>query len=132
MSDSLTAQQIHDVLALDADDRYDYLVAEVASQGRIWSLRSDRGWVMVSTDQEECLPVWPTAEFAKPWINRDWSDCEPVAIELHDWVKRWLPGMQGDGIAIAVFPGNDEDGMVVDPEELRASLLKAMEGGNGA
>lgn len=128
MSRTLSSQQIHDVLALDADDRYDYLVAEVASQGKIWSLRSDRGWVMVSTDQEECLPVWPSEDFARPWINRDWSDCEPVAIELDDWVKRWLPGMQGDGIAIAVFPGTGEDGMVVDPEELRASLIQAMEG----
>lgn len=128
MSRILSSQQVNDVLALDADDRYDYLVAEVVSQGKIWSLRSDRGWVMVSTDQEECLPVWPSEDFARPWINRDWSDCEPVAIELDDWVKRWLPGMQGDGIAIAVFPGTGEDGMVVDPEELRASLIQAMEG----
>lgn len=126
MSNALTAQQIQDILALDADSRYEYLVDAVVKAGKIWSLHSDKGWVMVSTDQEECLPVWPGADFAQPWINHDWSDCKPVAINLDDWLKRWLPGMQGDGIAIAVFPGSDEDGMVVDPEELRASLLQAL------
>lgn len=126
MSHALTSQQFQDVLAMDADDRYEYLVTQVANQGQIWSLRSDRGWVMVSTDEEECLPVWPSAEFAKPWINQDWSDCEPVAIDLDAWIKRWLPGMQKDGIALAVFPGTDENGMVVEPDELRDSLSHAL------
>ncbi|MAL97787.1 DUF2750 domain-containing protein [Hydrocarboniclastica marina] len=129
MSNSLSPKEINDVLALDADDRYDYLVAQVVQQKKIWSLHSERGWVMVSTDQEECLPIWPDEAFATPWITEDWSDCKPVAIKLEDWIKRWLPGMQGDGIAIAVFPGNGEDGMVVDPEELRASLVEAMTAG---
>lgn len=128
MSDSPAPNEIDDVLALDADDRYDYLVDRAVKQHKIWSLHSERGWVMVSTDQEECLPVWPDAAFAEFWITDDWSDCKPVAIDLEEWIKRWLPGMQGDGIAIAVFPGDGEDGMVVDPEELRASLVQAMAG----
>lgn len=119
---------LHDIpsnqslLQRSADERYQFFLETVVRTGEVWSLRSRKGWVMMSSDAEECLPVWPTAELASDWIEDDWSDCSPVSIPLGRWLDRWLPGMRRDGIALAVFPNMDEEGMVVGPEVLRDDL----------
>ena len=124
MSETLSQQQRDAVLGLSADKRYDYFVGKVVETGQVWSLRSDKGWVMVSTDGAQCLPVWPHPDFARDWATGDWADCQPVSIDLKAWTERWLPGMQEDEIAVAVFPSADEQGVVVEPEELLDSMVR--------
>ena len=127
MSFELTEQQFRYVSHLTADQRYDYFVSTVSDWQQVWSLHGKGGWVVVSsTDGEECFPVWPHPDYAAAWATGDWADCRPEAIPLDVWLERWTPGMEQDGTLLAVFPNEEEEGVVVSPGELRDSLLEEL------
>lgn len=109
------------------DKRYQYFLEQVVQNGHIWSLDSEEGWVVLSTDDdEECLPIWSHQELAASWATDDWSDCSPQAIALDLWLSRWTPGMIEDDSLLAVFPVEDGEGTVVSPQELKAALEAEM------
>lgn len=119
----LNAADLKKANQLSADQRYEFFIEHAVRSGFIWSLESEEGWVVLSTDDdEECLPIWSHKELAAAWAIDDWSDCTPQAIALDLWLERWTPGMIEDGSLLAVFPRDDEEGAVVGPKELRASL----------
>lgn len=126
MSDDLSPQQFKAVMAMSGRERYQYFVQQVVANGHVWSLANHEGWVALSADGHDCVPVWPSAEFAASWATGDWSDCEPRAVTLDVWLQRWVPGMEQDGSLVAVFPNLREEGVVVSPAEVQASLLAEM------
>lgn len=127
MTTPLDKSQFEATLELDAHQRYDHFVKEVARTDQIWSLKGVGGWVSLSSDGEDCFPIWPHADFAAAWATGDWADCAPQEIPLDAWIDRWTPGLEGDGSLVAVFPVTDEEGVVVTPGELLQSILAELE-----
>ncbi|MGE0079858.1 MAG: DUF2750 domain-containing protein [Thiohalomonadaceae bacterium] len=126
MTDTLTDSEALVADIMSADARYDYAVEKIAERGLVWSLKSEQGWVVMTTpDGEECLPVWPHRDFAARWANGEWADCTPEAIPLDAWMTRWTPGLEQDGTLLAVFPHSDEEGTVVTPGEFLDALEQA-------
>ncbi|MHA7880529.1 MAG: DUF2750 domain-containing protein [Saccharospirillum sp.] len=123
MTHTLSDQERAELELCSADERYEFALTHALDTQQVWSLRDSEGGVLMSTDDEECMPVWPDEAFARTWLSDDWADCEPFAISLDAWLQRWLPGMQTDGINVVVFPGADEDGLVLRPKTLREALL---------
>ncbi len=107
---------------MDAEKRMQYLVEQVRNHGVIWILTDQHGAVMLNTDDEDGVPVWPAKEFAEQWATGEWSDCEPMAISLNDWRSRWTPGLEDDELSVVVFPLEGEEGLVLYPEELDEAL----------
>jgi len=56
----------------------------------------------------------PNKEFAEAWATGDWAECKAESISLNKWHSRW--------IAVVIFPNQDEDGLVVFPDELDFEL----------
>jgi hypothetical protein len=77
---------------------------------------------MLNTEDEDCTPVWPSEVFAQAWATGDWSDCEPKAIDLNTWHSRWTQGLEDDDVAIAVFPSENEEGLVISAQEFDFEL----------
>lgn len=129
MSYQLTDQEYAAIIEAPAEERFDYFVAKAVEGDAVWSLRSDAGWVaMSSEDGEECLPVWPHPDFAAEWATGDWADCKPAAIPLDTWLERWSSGLAKDKTLVAVFPNETEEGMVVEPGTLRQALEMELAG----
>ncbi len=130
MTYKLNDKQFESIQKLADHERYDYFLKKVADWEEIWSLHSPEGWVeLSSSDGEECLPVWPHPDFAKAWAVDDWSDCQPKAITLEVWLERWTPGLERDNTMLAVFPVDEEEGLVVTPSELQEAILGELEQG---
>lgn len=127
MAYKLTKEQFDNVMRLSADARYDYFVKKVADWGEIWSLADADGWVSLSADGEECFPVWPHPDYAASYAIEDWSNCKPKMITLDVWMDRWIAGLERDNTMVAIFPNEDEEGVVVSPAEIRDSLLDELE-----
>ncbi|AJR05410.1 DUF2750 domain-containing protein [Photobacterium gaetbulicola] len=131
MSTPLEPSQIEQIQAYDAEQRYKYLVKEVVSNREIWILTDEHGCVMLNTDDEDCVPVWPNKEFAESWATGEWENCKAEAISLNKWHSRWTYGLEDDELAIVIFPNQDEDGLVVFPDELDFELKQqAKKSGN--
>lgn len=122
MSFTLTAAERDKTLALSNYQRYQYFIDMVSEQGEIWSLANDEGWVTLSAEGDNCLPIWPHADYAAQWATGDWSDCSPKSVTLETWLKRWTKGLKNDETLLVVFPNLEEEALLVDPEELDEDL----------
>ena len=125
MSAPLDKQQIQKIQAYNAQSRSNYFMKEVLKNKQVWLLVDEHGCVMLNTEEEDCVPVWPNKEFAETWATEEWSHCTAEAISLAKWQSRWTPGLEEDELAIVVFPDQNNEGLVLFPDELEFELQQA-------
>ena len=116
-------QEFESVVALPANQRYDYFIKRAASHGELWGLRGDGGWVVSADDEgDQYFPVWPHERFAAACAEGPWAGEEPVPVDIDEWVEAWLPNLERDGMRVAVFQTPDDKGVGVAPERLKSDL----------
>lgn len=118
----LEPEKVKQILQMDDAQRAVYFVNETVTQNQLWILTDEHGCVMLNTEDEDCVPVWPNEEFAQAWATEQWQDCRPEAISLNKWFSRWTHGLADDELAVVVFPSQDEQGLVYYPDELEHEL----------
>lgn len=121
---SLDSSNINDLMQMSAEKRYAHMLDAVASNKQIWILTDEHGCVMLNTDDEDCVPVWPSEATAKYWASDEWSHCNAQAISLQDWLERWTNGLESDDVCVTVFPNPGEEGLVIFPDEFDDDLRK--------
>lgn len=114
----MNADQHQAVLAMNADKRCDYFLTQIEQQQKVWTIVDDQGVMLLVSDDEDCIPVWPAEEFVQEWINGDWAHCQAHSISMDEWQQKWLPGLEEDEIEVAVFPLSHDGGLVMSPWEL--------------
>ena len=119
MSDTIDSQTLS---KYTPEQRLQYLVKQVVQHKQVWILTDEDGCVMLNTEDEDCAPVWPSQESAQAWATGEWAECKPKAIDLKTWHSRWSQGLEDDDVAIAVFPSEDQDGLVISAQELDFEL----------
>jgi hypothetical protein len=123
-----TGIEVARVNGLDAGGRFDYSIKRFAASMRVWSLRSDDGWVSAVTDDgAEVIPVWPHSRFAELAATGVWRDAVPAEIALDEFRRRWVPGMIRDGRDIAILPTTTDQGVVIAPERFELAIARALE-----
>lgn len=122
MSQELTLDERIQLLASPDDVRLEYFVKSVKESQSVWSLSNEEGFVMVETDEGDCVMVWPDADFAAQWAVDEWDDCEPVEVSMETFSGMWLPSLEQDNITLAVFPNIDDEGKLTTAAELKALL----------
>lgn len=110
MSEQLTQEQMDTINRYNEEQRLKYCVKEIVANRKVWILKDEHGCVMLNTEDDDCVPVWPNEEFALQWANGDWEDCEPEAISLNKWHSRWTSGLEDDELSVVVFPNQNEEG----------------------
>ncbi len=124
MSEALTQQQIDTVNKMRPDERFNYCIKEIAKQRKVWILTDEHGCVMLNTEDEDCVPVWPNEEFANEWATGEWEHCKAESISTAKWFSRWTYGLEEDELAIVVFPNSNKEGVVLYPDEFEFELKK--------
>lgn len=126
MSYTLTDTERNAALSLNADYRYDHFITKLVEHGELYVLTDEHGVMMLTTEDEDCIPVWPHPEYAEVWASGEWADCKPQAITLKVWMDRWISGMEEDEVCVAVFPTVDQEGIVVEPGEVADAIEKKL------
>lgn len=93
----------------------------------MWTLQTDLGFVLLSSGEQELVPVWPHRRFALACTDAEWVGAVPVAIPLDRWLEAWTAGMARDERAVAVFPVPSGQGVVVEPNQLAGDLVEECE-----
>lgn len=122
MSEELSVDQRVHLLASSDDERLAFFVKQVKQSEMVWSLSNEEGFVMVETDEGDCVMVWPDAEFAAQWAVDDWDDCEPVSVPFTEFKSNWLPSLEADNIDVAVFPNIEDEGKLIKAKALSEAL----------
>ena len=129
MSYSLTDVDQAAIEQLNDDERFNHFVNKAVEYQELWILTDEHGCMMLtSDDDEDCIPVWPHADYAKAWAVDDWEQCRPEAISMKVWQSRWVPGMEEDELLVAVFPINDAAGALIEPRELQDAFDRKKSG----
>ncbi len=121
---SLTNEQLETVNKMRPDERFNYCIKEIAKQRKVWILTDEHGCVMLNTEDEDCVPVWPHQEFAEQWATGDWEHCKAEPISTAKWFSRWTYGLEEDELSVVVFPNDNEEGVVLYPDEFEVELKK--------
>lgn len=101
------------------EQRFEYSLAQMIEKQYLWGLFGEEGWVMLKADDDACIPIWPSREFAVAWVKNDFPNCEPKQIDFTEWFNVWLPGMDKNNTLILVFPlGDDEEGIMLEASEM--------------
>ena len=122
---NLSVEEIAKIEKYDVQQRLNYLVKTVVAYKEIWILTDEHGCVMLNSEDEDCIPVWPNKEFAISWATGDWQGFKAESIALTKWHSHWTTGLEEDEIAIVAFPNKQEEGLVLYPEEFDSLLKKA-------
>ncbi|WP_137222397.1 DUF2750 domain-containing protein [Shewanella sp. MEBiC00475] len=115
-------KSVSELMNLTPEGRYDYMVEQIKAENVIWTLQDQDGCVMLTTEDEDCIPMWPSEETAALWAVDEWKECEPLAIPLNEFQERWVSGMEDDDLFIAVFPVQEDLGVVVPPYEMNERI----------
>jgi len=102
-------------------------VREGIKSKAVWGLKSVKGWGLSRIDiPQGSLLLWSTEEQVRAFGRNQGSNYEPASIPLKLFLHRWLPGLAGDLISIAInwLPGahGDHD----DANKLRESFLSCL------
>lgn len=112
------------IIAKDPNERMNQFFKAVAADLKIWLLVDEHGSVLLSADDEECVPVWPSQFHALEWAVEEWEGFKPEPISVAKWKSRWTPGLEDDDLSIIVFPDKQGEGIVLYPEEFEFELVK--------
>jgi len=121
---SLSNEQLETVSKMRPDERFNYCIKEIAKNRKVWILTDEHGCVMLNTEDEDCVPVWPHQEFAEQWATGDWEHCKAEPISTAKWFSRWTYGLEDDELSVVVFPNDTEEGVVLYPDEFETELKK--------
>lgn len=119
-----TTQDVDAILKMNEEQLFSHFVTEAVTQQKIWILTDHYGCVMLNTEDEDCVPVWPDQSLAEAWATDEWSECKAEAIPLKKWHSHWTPGLEEDGFAVVVCPVEGQDGIVIYADDLDKSLTK--------
>lgn len=121
----LDPQTIKNIAQYNEEQRYNYFLKTAAKNREIWILTDNDGCMMLNTQDEDCVPVWPHQELAQQWATGEWQDSQAKSIDLDKWFNDWTPGLLDDDLCLVVFPKQEngqEEGLVVFADELDYEL----------
>jgi len=108
----------------DPMERFNLFFKKTAESKMIWLLIDEHGSVLLNTDDEECVPVWPTQKHALQWATEEWEGFTAESISIAKWKSRWTRGLEQDDLSIVVFPDPEGEGVVLYPDEFEFEVLK--------
>jgi hypothetical protein len=124
---TINEHEMKAVSALDGVARYAHFIKRVADWMELWSLKGDDGFVGSGDGAGNTgIPFWPHPAYAEQQATGEWANCAPALIGLDDFMKKWLAGMERDGLKVFVFPTPNLKGVMVEPARLRADLIEEM------
>ena len=112
------------ISSMDCEQRYDYFIDAVLEERELWILvNTDKQFLKIFSEDDnfEYVPFWPSAEFAQDYAAED-STLTPKKITLPEFMKKLVPGLTKDGLAIGVFPGPDGSIWHCEAKELEQDL----------
>ncbi len=110
--------------AKDPNERFNQFFKQVATSQKIWLLIDEHGSVLLSADDDDCVPVWASEEQALVWATGEWEGFNAEAISTAKWKSRWTNGLEEDELSIIVCPDDQGEGIVLYPEEFEYELTK--------
>src|SRR4029079_11785185 len=101
------------VLNLPPQDRYGYLIRNVADFEEVWLIHDNGQYVTLGDkDEQIAVPVWPEKEFAEIMLTDDWKQYSVKCMDVRRFID-WLDKLEEQHYTIAGFPSTDLNSVIV-------------------
>ena len=120
-------KKIENLLMLNANERYDYFIREVAGFENIWVIGTNDGYIIFRDKEgDEILPIWPHDELAVRCTFKEHKEmgANPESIPLGSFLNSCIPDMVNNRVLFGVFYNDKREGIVVEGEKLLDDLKK--------
>jgi hypothetical protein len=107
--------------------RYEYFIHKVCDWKKVYTLKTQDGFVLLGDNENELIPVWAFPEFCQEAIINEWENAEVYEIELDYFLDKWITGAKKDNRKFVVIPNGENNGVVVDSDNLLGDLEKELE-----
>ncbi len=110
---------------LDCESRYEIFLQMVAEEREVWVLINEKNEFLTihSEDHDiEYLPVWPHSDFTKHHSTSSNEKLTAKCIAVPEFFAKWIPGLEGDGLQVGVFPSYKSDVWIMEPLEVKSDL----------
>ena len=121
----LKENEVDAVLAADGKRRFEYFIHRVCDSRKVWGLYEE-GWASLGNDETKLMPLWPHQAFAARFTLGNWSSYAPRALELDEFLHRWIPLVRSEGIEPAVFPNLAGSAVLVSAADLETQLRREL------
>lgn len=120
---SMNEIQMENVLSLSSEERYLHFLNKVADWEQLWILCDSEGHIYTrSTSEIEYLSVWPHPTYADKFESAIDENLGVSEIPLNEFMDKWLPGLESDGLQVGVFPDSEGKVWIIEPKDLLAEL----------
>ena len=107
--------------------RHQRFLDRAFAAGEVWGLKSPVGWCIsrstkAATDGAEVMPFWSDRAYAQQCAREAWSEYEPTAIPLNEFLDRWLLGMAADNTLVGTNWNAHLIGFETTPQKLKEEL----------
>ena len=110
---------------LDCEGRYDIFLSMVAQERDVWVLINEKNEFLKIHSEDhniEYLPIWPHSDFTQHHIKSSSEKLTPKCVTVPAFFTKWVPGLEGDGLKVCVFPNSDAEVWIMEPSELKSDL----------
>jgi hypothetical protein len=113
-----------------AASQWHAFVKEVAVSGRVSTVRDAGGYPQPQRpDGRRVQPFWSSFARAQRVIKSmsAFEGMEPAELSIDEFVQRWLPGLERDGVLVGVnWTGSRATGYDIEPAEVGEQLERAI------
>ncbi|GAF11251.1 hypothetical protein JCM19046_3053 [Bacillus sp. JCM 19046] len=112
-------------LLINSRKRHERFVKRVLEKETVWGLESEDGWCVCPSNQYEDTTVmlfWSDEAYARQCAVEEWSHYKPSPLQLEEFKKGWLPGMNEDGLLVGTNWNGKLIGLEVEPYDLFIAL----------
>ncbi|WKL55843.1 DUF2750 domain-containing protein [Asticcacaulis sp. ZE23SCel15] len=104
----------------------DAFIVQIIKDGRVWGIRDKDGFpASTNMSGETAMPFWSSNRRAQTIIEKvpAYSGFEPEPIELPEFIDRWLPGLEKDGLYCGLnWTGSRATGYDLTPAQVLARI----------
>jgi hypothetical protein len=120
---TISQAEIQIIQQSSPEEKLQYFINETIANHFLFTIRNDESVLSFYDDQSNpCIPFYPYPEFSAAVIENGWKDCYPTKIPLHDFLHHWLPGMDKDGVQVALYPDPQREILLLTAKELMQKL----------
>ena len=110
-------------------ENHERFVARAVESETVWGINIGTGFASCNSQESPSLDVimfWSDRAYAARSQKSEFPDAEVDSIKLFDFLFRWLPGMQNDGVMAGTNWTADLAGLEIAPDQLQQQLFDSL------
>ena len=115
--------------SLEVQKEYETFLQAVINNEELYVLQGEDGLACQSAMADEntmCVLIWGCALTAEDQCSEDVDNLRVDTVALYDFLFRWLPNMDGDGVICSINWHEEEGGLEVGPAALKEHLMSVL------